>query len=88
MVADVALSVVAAVQGQGHFHSGVERGFNTFAFFTIQSNLIVGATALGQDLHCRGPAPVTCTGPASHSRLTNWWDGTGLGRPRRTPGGP
>jgi hypothetical protein len=28
------------------FHSAVARGFNTFAFFTILSNLIVGATTL------------------------------------------
>src|SRR5260370_9858861 len=28
----------------GRFPPGVERGFNTFAFFTVQSNLIVGAT--------------------------------------------
>ena len=44
--AAVALNVVTAVQTPGHFHSGVERAFNTFAFFTIQSNLLVGATAL------------------------------------------
>ena len=42
----VALSVYTSVQTPGRFHSGVERGFNTFAFFTIQSNLILGATAL------------------------------------------
>ncbi len=36
--------MVSAVQTPGHFHSGVERAFNSFAFFTIQSNLIVGAT--------------------------------------------
>jgi len=41
----VALSVVSAVHNTGgHFHSGVARGFNAFAFFTIDSNLIVGAT--------------------------------------------
>jgi hypothetical protein len=46
VVAGVALSVVSAVQTPGHFHSGTARGFNTFAFFTIQSNLLVGATTL------------------------------------------
>jgi hypothetical protein len=42
----VAISVYTAVQTPGRFHTGVERAFNTFAFFTIQSNLIVGGTAL------------------------------------------
>jgi len=46
VVAGVALSVVSAVQGPGHFPTGTERGFNTFAFFTIQANLLVGATTL------------------------------------------
>ena len=46
VVAGVALSVYTAVHGPGHFTSGVQRGFNTFAFFTIQSNLIVGGTTL------------------------------------------
>ena len=47
VVAGVILSVITAVHNQqGHFHSGVERGFNTFSFFAIQSNLIVGATSL------------------------------------------
>jgi hypothetical protein len=44
VVAGVALSVYSAAKNPGHFHSGVERGFNAFAFFTIQSNLIVGGT--------------------------------------------
>ena len=46
VAAGIALSVYTAVQTPGHFHSGVARGFNTFAFLTILSNLIVGATAL------------------------------------------
>jgi hypothetical protein len=46
VVAGVALSVYTAVQGPGHFATGVQRGFNTFAFFTIQSNLIVGGATL------------------------------------------
>ena len=46
VIAGVALSVYTAVQTPGRFHNGVERGFNTFAFFTVQSNLIVGVTTL------------------------------------------
>jgi hypothetical protein len=46
VIAGVALSVYTAVQGPGHFTTGVQRGFNAFAFFTIQSNLIVGGTTL------------------------------------------
>ena len=46
VVAGVALSVVSAVHSTGHFPTGTERGFNTFAFFTIQANLLVGATTL------------------------------------------
>ena len=47
VAAGVILSVITAVHNQqGHSHSGVERGFNTFSFFAIQSNLIVGATSL------------------------------------------
>jgi hypothetical protein len=46
VIGGVAISVYSAVVGSGHFRSGVERGFNTFAFFTVQSNLIVGATTL------------------------------------------
>jgi hypothetical protein len=44
VVAGVALSVYSAARNPGYFHSGVERAFNAFAFFTIQSNLIVGGT--------------------------------------------
>jgi hypothetical protein len=46
VAAGVTLSVYTAVHTPGHFHSAVARGFNTFAFFTILSNLIVGATTL------------------------------------------
>ncbi len=43
----VAISVYTAANNQGgHFPIAVERAFNTFAFFTIDSNLIVGVTAL------------------------------------------
>lgn len=46
VLAGVALSVYSAARGPGHFHTGIGRAFNTFAFFTIQSNLIVGGTTL------------------------------------------
>jgi hypothetical protein len=46
VLAGVALSVYTAVQTPGHFPGGAERGFNTFAFFTVQSNLIAGGTSL------------------------------------------
>jgi hypothetical protein len=43
----VLLSVITATHNTGgYFHSPVARAFNTFAFFTIQSNLIVGITSL------------------------------------------
>jgi hypothetical protein len=44
VAAGVALSAYTAVKIPGHFPTGVERGFNTFAFFTVDSNLIVGGT--------------------------------------------
>jgi hypothetical protein len=47
VVAGVVISVLTAAHNSGgHFRNGVERGFNAFAFFTIQSNLVVGATSL------------------------------------------
>jgi len=47
VIAGVAISVATAANNHGgHFHTPVERAFNTFSFFTIDSNLIVGATAL------------------------------------------
>jgi hypothetical protein len=47
VIAGVAISVATAANNHGgHFHAPVERAFNTFAFFTIDSNLIVGVTAL------------------------------------------
>ena len=46
VAAGIAISVYTAVQTPGRFHTGTERALNTFAFFTIQSNLIVGATSL------------------------------------------
>jgi hypothetical protein len=39
-------AVTAANNGEGHFHPAAARLFNTFAFFTIQSNLLVGVAGL------------------------------------------
>jgi hypothetical protein len=47
VIAGVTISVFTAANNSGgSFHSPVERAFNTFAFFTVDSNLIVGATSL------------------------------------------
>ena len=46
VAAGVAISIYTAVQTPGRFHSEIGRAFNTFAFFTIQSNLVVGGTTL------------------------------------------
>lgn len=47
VVAGVLISVLTAAHGTGgHFRSPVERAFNTFAFFTIQSNILVGVVTL------------------------------------------
>lgn len=46
-IAGVVLSVYSAVQArQGFFASPWERGLNTLVFFTVQSNIIAGATSL------------------------------------------
>jgi hypothetical protein len=39
-------AVTAANNSEGHFHPAAARLFNSFAFFTIQSNLLVGVAAL------------------------------------------
>jgi hypothetical protein len=39
-------AVTAANNADGHFHPAAARLFNTLAFFTIQSNLLVGVAAL------------------------------------------
>jgi hypothetical protein len=47
VLAGVAISAVnAANSSVGHFHPAAARFFNTFTFFTIQSNLLVGVAAL------------------------------------------
>jgi hypothetical protein len=46
-VLGIAISVITAINNTGgHFHPGVSRAFNTFTFFTIDSNLLVAAGAL------------------------------------------
>ncbi len=49
VLAGVTISAFTAANGTGparHFDSGVARFFNSFAFFTIQSNLLIGIAAL------------------------------------------
>ena len=46
MIAGVALSGCTTIQTPGRFDSGVERALNTFAFFTVQSDPIVGVATL------------------------------------------
>ena len=58
----VTVSVYTATGNtSGHFHTSLEREFNTFAFFTIQSNLIVGATSLLLALRPERSSPVFAT---------------------------
>jgi hypothetical protein len=90
VVAGVAISVYTAVQTPGRFHSGVERAFNTFAFFTIQSNLIVGGTTLllavrpdrSSDVfrvfRLIGLVAITVTGLVYHVALSRIFDLEGL----------
>ena len=87
VVGGVAISVfTAAHNSAGHFHTPVERAFNTFAFFTVQSNLIVGITALLLALQPNRSSPVfatfrligvvaiTVTGLVYHVALANLFD--------------
>jgi len=47
VVAGVAISIVTAANNtQGHFHPALARAANALAFFTIQSNLLVGVASL------------------------------------------
>ena len=90
VAAGVALSVYTAVQTPGHFPSGVERGFNTFAFFTVQSNLIAGGTALLLAIRLDRPSlvfrtfrliglvAITVTGVVFHVALARLLDLDGL----------
>jgi len=43
----IIVQVIVSANAKGvHFHTPLTRGLNVFAFFTIQSNLIVGVTSL------------------------------------------
>ena len=90
VIAGVALSVYSAVKNPGYFHSGIERGFNAFAFFTIDSNLIVGGTtallAIRQDrtsvtfgtFRLIGLVAITVTGVVYHVALASIFDLDGI----------
>lgn len=81
--------LVAANATQGAFDTTAGRVFNVFCFFTIQSNLIVGATSLLLALNPRrsstvfntfrltGIVAITITGIVYHSVLSGLFD---LGR--------
>jgi hypothetical protein len=90
VLAGVALSVYSATATPGRFHTGIERAFNTFAFFTIQSNLIAGGTALLLAVRLDRPSTVfrtfrliglvaiTVTGVVYHVALASLFDLDGL----------
>jgi hypothetical protein len=62
VAAGVVISVYTAAHNHaGHFHTPVARAFNTFAFFTVDSNLIVGATVLLLALKPDRTSPVFAT---------------------------
>jgi len=86
-VAGVAISIGTAVHNTaGHFGTGAERGFNTFAFFTIESNLIVAVTAtvaavrleppsiVYQVARLTGLVAITVTGVVYHVALAHLLD--------------
>jgi hypothetical protein len=83
VVAGVVISVVnAANSSVGHFHPAAARAANTFAFFTIDSNLLVGVAVLllairgGRDsqafavLRLTGLVAITVTGIVFHAVLS------------------
>jgi hypothetical protein len=87
VVAGVAISAVTAANNTGgHFHPAVARAANAFAFFTIQSNLLVGAAtlllALRLDrssqafavLRLSGLVAITVTGIVFHAVLAQTLD--------------
>jgi hypothetical protein len=90
VAAGVALSVYSAAKNPGYFHSGVERGFNAFAFFTVDSNLIVGGTtallAIRPDrtsvtfrtFRLIGLVAITVTGVVYHVALASIFDLDGI----------
>jgi hypothetical protein len=93
VIAGVTISVFTAANNVGgSFHSPLERALNTFAFFTVESNLIVGATsvllALGpprssvgfKTLRLTGVVCITVTGLVYHVALAGLLDLQGWDR--------
>ena len=90
VLAGVALSVYSAARGPGHFRTGVERAFNTFAFFTILSNLLVGGTTgllavkldrpsiVFRTFRMMGLVSITVTGIVYHVALSSLFDLDGI----------
>ena len=62
VAAGVGISVYTAAHiHAGHFHTTLERAFNAFAFFTVDSKLIVGVTVLLLALQPDRTSPVLAT---------------------------
>ena len=93
VLAGVALSVVTAVRAHdGAFSSATARGLNTFVFFTVQSNLLVGWCALLLAVRPRRTSPgfavlrhtslvaITVTGVVYHVALSGLLELDGLAR--------
>jgi len=87
VVAGVAISAItAANNGGGHFHPAAARAANAFAFFTVQSNLLVGLASLllavriqrrstaFAVLRLSGLVAITVTGIVFHSVLSQTLD--------------
>jgi hypothetical protein len=87
----VVISVYTAAHNHtGHFHDPVERAFNTFSFFTVDSNLIVGVTVLLLALkpdrsssvfatfRLIGVVAIAVTGLVYHVALSSLFDMQGL----------
>ncbi len=82
----LAIQVPVAATTEGHFSSPAARAFNVFAFFTIQSNVIVGVTTLLLALDLRrtstlfrtfrliGLVAITITGIVYHVALAHLLD--------------
>jgi len=82
-------AITAANNGNGHFHPAAARAANTFAFFTIDSNLLVAlatgllALSLGRSstgfavLRLTGLVAITVTGIVFHVALAQMLDLTG-----------
>jgi hypothetical protein len=78
--------IVTANAGAGFFHTATSRALNVFAFFTIQSNLIVGVTSLLLALNparsstvfktfrLTGVVAITITGLVYHAVLSKLLD--------------